>query len=91
MSNNKSKGSKKYVKFGALMKGEDGGYYIALDKELKLNVNGKNFDGKYIRVEEPKVKYQRMLEKGVITEEECESKIESISPKVRQELTIVLE
>lgn len=93
MSNTTKKpaGKKQFVKFGALIKGKEGGYYVALDKELSLNVNGKAFSGKYINVEDPKAKFQRMLDKGTITEEEYTEKVEKIPEYIRQELTIVLE
>jgi hypothetical protein len=92
MSNaTKKSGKKTFVKFGALIKGKEGGYYVTLDKELTLNVNGKPFTGKYINVDDPKLKFQRMLDKGLITEEEYQEKIEKIPEYIRQELTIVLE
>lgn len=87
----KPAGKKQYVKFGALIRGKEGGYYITLDKELSLNVNGQAFGGKYINVEDPKAKFQRMLDKGSITEEQYTEKTEKIPEYIRQELTIVLE
>lgn len=83
--------SNKYVKLGALMKNKQGGFYIALDKEINLNVNGRKFTGKYISCDKPQAKFERMLAKGTITEEEYSEKVEKIPEYVRQELTVVFD
>lgn len=80
-----------FINLGSLNEKRDGaGYYIKLNDQVKLTINGQNFDGKYFNVEKPDKKYAVMLDKGMITEDEAEKKIENIPSFVRFELTAVL-
>lgn len=90
MSDNNLK-RKKYVNLGAVVTGKTGNTYIAVDKDVKLTINGIAFTGKYISLDSPADKYKRMLEKGSITEEEATRKIESIPDYIKKEVIAVLE
>lgn len=87
MANQKSK----YVQFGALIKGKDGGFYIRLDDNLKLNINGKPFSGKYLSADKPDAKLDRMVKAGVMDEEEAERRRSNIPEYVRLELNAKLD
>jgi len=80
-----------YVHLGAIVAGKDGGYYIKLQDDLKLNINGQAFNKKYINVEVPTAKLDRFLEKGFIDETEYEARAEKIPSYIKFELTAVLE
>ena len=84
-----------YVKLGALIKDKDGGYYISVDDSLET-INGKPIapskNGKrYISVEKPDVKYDRMLEGGHIDEDTYNERVENIPEFVKFELNVKLE
>ena len=82
----------KFIKLGDIMKSKKGGLYIKVDNRLEsLNVNGQQFKGEYINLEKPQVKYERMLEKGTITEDEYETKVAAIPDFVKYEVTVVLD
>tara|TARA_R100001086_G_scaffold224004_2_gene141855 strand:+ start:857 stop:1132 length:276 start_codon:yes stop_codon:yes gene_type:complete len=86
----------KFVNMGAIIKRKDGGLCIKLNtgegSPLKsLNINGKLFKGEYLNLDKPQVKYERMLEKGMIDEDEFEEKLENIPDFVKYEITAVLE
>lgn len=49
-------------------------YYIKLDKNTKISVNGVPVEG-YLNISRPRDKYDRMLEKGIINEQEHASKV----------------
>lgn len=49
-------------------------YYIKLDKQTTLTVNGKPVTG-YLNISRPRDKFDRMLEKGTITAKEHAEKI----------------
>lgn len=91
-----------FINFGAIMTKKERDaegklqYYIKLNKEVDLVVNGKKTTSEYINVSSPKVKYDRMLEKGKITEEEADiakSRFDSEGDLafIKQELTIVID
>jgi hypothetical protein len=85
------KNKAQFVKLGSFNEKRDGeGYYIKLNDNVQLTINGQTFDGKYFNVEKPDKKYAVMLDRGIISEEEAEKKIESIPSFVRFELTAVL-
>ena len=71
-----------YVKLGAMVdsgeKDENGKpiYYIKLDKEVKIKINGQDFNGKSFKVERPTDKFDRMVKKGVITPDEHKQKLD---------------
>jgi len=91
-----------FINFGALMTKKDRDaegklqYYIKLDKDVKLVVNGKDATSEYIQVQNPKVKYDRMFDKEKITEEEMD-KAKARFDKggdlefIRQELTVIID
>ena len=87
----------KFVNFGSLiMKKDKSGFYIKLDKDLELSINGDKFNGEYINVNPPTVKYDRMLDQGKITEEEYEKAVARFAKDgdlsfIRQELTAVVD
>lgn len=74
--------SKKFNNLGSMKlkkdKDKDGNpqYYIELDQKIieKLKLDGKPLS-KFINVERPTAKYDRMLKAGKITQEEYEAKI----------------
>lgn len=81
----------KYLSVGALMKSKEGGFYIKLDKETKVVIDGTDFTGGYINVQKPTVKYDRMIAKaeeklqnGDITEEEYDKQLEDLSAKSKR-------
>lgn len=78
-----------WVKLGAIMKRKDGGLYIKLDDSIKtLNINGALIDTKFINLEKPQAKYERMLEKGAITEDVYQERVGAIPEFVKYELSI---
>tara|TARA_R110000851_G_scaffold29641_1_gene81420 strand:+ start:359 stop:643 length:285 start_codon:yes stop_codon:yes gene_type:complete len=91
-----------FINFGALMTKKDRDsegklqYYIKLDKEVKLVVNGKATTSEYIQVKAPTAKYDAMLAKDKITEEECDEKKARFAKGgdlefIRQELTVIID
>lgn len=70
----------KYPKIGAMMLkeelDEDGKpqYYIKISDGVEVTVNGVKL-GQFINLERPTKKFERMLDKGKITEEEFESNV----------------
>ena len=91
MSNYK-KGEGKFVQLGALIKKKDGsGFYIKVDKELSISINGRTFKGEYISCAKPQEKYDRMLAKDKITQEQYDEKVQNIPSYIRQELTLIFE
>jgi len=89
--NQKTKGKKQYVTLGAVCTGKDGGSYITVDKNVELIVNGIKFTGKYISLNSPTEKYERMAKSGKISAEEAEAKIDKIPEYIKKEVVIVLE
>lgn len=87
----------KFVNFGILcMKKDKSGFYIKLDRELELTVNGDKVDTDFINVQAPTVKYERMLKADKITKEEYDEKVARFDKEgdlnyIRQELTVVLD
>jgi len=85
-----------FIKLGSLNKKKAGGFTIKVDKDVEIVVNGKKFTGDYINVQKPTVKYDHMLRKEKITEEEYNKAIARFADGgdlsfVRQELTIVID
>lgn len=78
----------KFISTGAFMKKKDGGYYIKLDKDTKVVIDGTEFTGGYINVNKPADKYDRMianaekkLQEGDINEEEYDKQLEELQGK----------
>ena len=85
-----------FIKLGSLNKKKAGGFTIKLDRDVELTVNGKKFTGEYINVQKPTVKYDNMLKREKITEEEYNKAVARFADGgdlafVRQELTIVID
>lgn len=91
-----------FINFGAIMTKKERDaegkpqYYIKLNKDVELVVNGKKATSEYINVTSPKTKYDRMLEKGKITEEEADiakARFDSEGDLsfIKQEMTIVID
>lgn len=85
-----------FIKLGSLNKKKKGGFTIKVDKDVELVVNGKKFTGEYINVSKPTDKYDNMLKKNKITQEEYDKAIARFAEGgdlsfVRQELTIVID
>ena len=91
-----------FINLGAIMTKKDRDaegklqYYIKLDKEVKLVVNGKEATSEYINVASPKTKYDKMLAKGKLTEEEADKAKARFDSEgdlsfIKQELTIIID
>lgn len=72
---------KKFVNLGAIAskreKDEHGRnqYYLKIDKDVDVKINGVSFTGKYINVQRPTDKFEKMLKKGNITQEQYDEKV----------------
>ena len=76
-----------FIKLGNIINSKNG-LTIILDDNVQLTVNGHEVLGKFVRMEKPIAKYERMVEKGSITEEEFLEKEEQLSNgKTKYELT----
>jgi len=76
-----------FGKLGAIIETKNG-LSVILDDNVELEVNGQKVTGKFINMEKPMVKYERMLDKGAITEEEYAEKEEKLSNgKTKYELS----
>lgn len=60
-------------------------YALKLDKKTKVVINGVDMSGKTLYVSRPEVKYRRLLEKGIIDEQEFAQKMEEHAPGGRLE------
>jgi len=60
-------------------------YYIEIDQKLqgRLSIDGKKITTKFIDVERPTTKFDRMLSKGVIDQNEYDKKTEEYSKEGR--------
>jgi len=73
--------SSKFVKMGAMIAGKEKDaqgrtqYYLKLDKDVKLLVNGKELASDTVAIERPTDKYDRMVASGKMTPEEYDSKV----------------
>lgn len=56
-------------------------YTIYLGKDIELKINGKKVSSRYLNVENPVTKFDRMLAKGVLNQEEYDEKIERFGPE----------
>jgi len=54
-------------------------YYLKIDKDVQLTVNGKKVEG-YLQVSRPRDKYDRMLAKEAITPDEHKIKVADFEP-----------
>lgn len=98
--NNKSSKNgqgRRYVKLGSILKAKaDGSLYIKFNDDINIEVEGVSVAGLTASLEQPHVKFERMLASGKIDEEEAEQKISRYQPGgdlefVRQEITVKLD
>lgn len=76
-----------FVKLGSIIETKNG-LCVVLNEEVELEVNGQKVTGKFINMEKPMVKYERMLDKGLISEEEFAEKEEKLfNGKTKYELS----
>lgn len=84
MSNNQ-KNRKRYLPVGAMILSKDAddkgrkSYYIKLSDKTKITIDGVDVSGKYINVQRPADKFDRMLASGKITQEEYDEKVNQFS------------
>lgn len=72
------KGKSNYVNLGILCLSQDGdNFYIKVNPEVELTVNGQTFEGEYINLQSPEDKFEFLLENGHIDEDEYNKKIEA--------------
>lgn len=78
---NSGKAASKYAALGSFVlssKTSESGekqYYIKLGKDVQLTINGKKVKGEYLNVDKPTAKFDRMLAKGTISQEEYNEKV----------------
>jgi hypothetical protein len=60
-------------------------YVLKLDKNTKITINGVDMTGKTLYVSRPETKLTRLLDRGVIDQEEFEKKVADFSPGGRLE------
>lgn len=76
-----------FIKLGAIIEMKNG-LGIILDDKVQLTVNGHPVLGKFIKMEKPMKKYERMVEAGKMTEAEYDDKEQQLSGgKTKYELT----
>lgn len=74
-----------YVKIGSMLldqeKDEQGRakYYIKLNDNVEISINGKKFTGNAFKVERPTDKYDRMAKAGKIDPKEHQAKLDLYS------------
>lgn len=79
------------LKVGSIFKSKTGnGYYLSKDRKVSLHINGTRFDGEYINMKKPQEKYDTFLEKGIITQEEYDTKITNLPEYIKYELVVLL-
>ena len=86
-NNNKTGDKKKktYAPVGVLIQDkelrEDGQpkYYIKLSKDTKVSINGKDLTGGYLQVSYPTDKFDNMLKRGSISQEDYLQKVSRFS------------
>lgn len=93
----KSTQGKRFIKLGAILKTKaDGSLYIKFSDDVNIEVEGVSVAGLTASLEQPHVKFERMLASGKMSEEEAEHKISRYQPGgdlefIRQEITIKLD
>lgn len=97
-NNNQQKPKKKsnFAKVGALLRNQEGGFYIKFDKDTEIEINGVRVTGLTASCEKPTDKFERMLAVGAISEEEAQVKMAKYQEGgeleyVRQEINIKLD
>jgi energy-coupling factor transporter ATP-binding protein EcfA2 len=89
-----AKGKSTFLKLGAIIEKKDGGAYIKLDggKEgilPEIEIDGKRVTG--FQLEDPTVKFERMVNAGKMSEEEAEEKASKVPSYVLFEITAITE
>lgn len=83
-----------YVTVLEVKKGEDGNEYFQFTKNseyVDIKINGVSVNGKTIYLNDPADKYDRMVDKGTITEEEADEKVAKIPEYIIEEGTVKLD
>lgn len=83
-------GKNKYHKLGAILEKKDGGVYLKFDAEF--NLDGLTLNGSpvtSIQIEDPTVKFDRMVASGKLTEGEADEKASKIPSYVLFEVQVV--
>lgn len=95
-SNNDSGGKKTtgYVTLFEIKKSDDGSEYIQFVKNtdyVDIRVNGVQVNGKYLYINDPAEKFDKMVEAGKLTDDEADEKVAKIPEYVLEEGTIKLD
>jgi hypothetical protein len=69
----KTKGN---VQLGILCESQNGGYYIKLSDNVDITINGVNYEGEYINLQDPLDKFEYLLKEEYIEEDEYNEKVE---------------
>lgn len=82
----------KYNKMGTIMEKKDGGVWLKLDDNF--DIAGLSYNGKPVKtlqLEDPTVKYDRMVAAGKLTEEEADEKASKVPSYVLFEVQLQTE
>jgi|11_taG_2_1085331.scaffolds.fasta_scaffold01085_21 hypothetical protein len=93
-SSNKGSKTTGYVTLFEIKENDEGKEYVQFVKNaeyVNIEVNGVNVNGKSIYINDPAEKFEIMLEKEMITEEEAEEKIGRIPEYILEEGTVKLD
>ena len=95
-SDNNSGGKKTtgYVTLFEIKKGDDGSEYIQFVKNsdyVDIRVNGVPINGKYLYINDPAEKFDKMVESGKMTDDEADEKVAKIPEYILEEGTIKLD
>lgn len=93
-SSNKGAKTTGYVTFIEKKISDEGKKYYQFIKNsdyVNIEINGVNVNGKSIYFNDPAEKFEIMLEKGIITEEEADERIDKIPKYILEEASIKLD
>lgn len=96
-SSKKSSGGTKttgYVTIFEVKENDEGKEYLQFVKNsdyVNIEINGVNVNGKSIYLNDPAEKFEIMLEKEMITEEEADERIAKIPEYILEEATVKLD
>jgi len=96
-SSKKSSGGAKttgYVTVFEVKENDEGKEYLQFVKNsdyVNIQINGVNVNGKSIYLNDPAEKFEIMLEKEIITEDEAEERIGKIPEYILEEATVKLD
>lgn len=79
-----------FIKLGAIVEKKDGSVYLKLDEEsgAEITVNGRSL--KSFQIEDPTVKFDRMVEAGKLTPEEADEKANNVPAYILFEVTALV-